>query len=56
MTGWFRAAAMLRAMREKLGQLHRVLTETGSSDEDLVFHVRKSERERLRVAFRRRED
>jgi hypothetical protein len=34
---------MLRAVREKLGRLNRVLTEAGSSDEDLVFHIRKSE-------------
>jgi hypothetical protein len=42
----FRAIGMLRAVREKLGQFNRVLTEAGSSDEDLVFHIRKSEWER----------
>jgi hypothetical protein len=46
MTSRFRATAMLRAVREKLGRLNRVLTEAGSSDEDLVFHIRKSEWER----------
>ena len=39
----FRAMGMLRAVREKLGRLNRVLMEAGSSDEDLVFHIRKSE-------------
>jgi hypothetical protein len=42
----FRAIGMLRAVREKLGRLNRVLMEAGSSDEDLVFHIRKSEWER----------
>jgi hypothetical protein len=46
MTSRFRATAMLRAVREKLGRLNRVLTEAGSSDEDLVFHIRKREWER----------
>jgi hypothetical protein len=41
-----RAQAMLRAMRERVARLNRVLMETGSSDEDLVFHIRKSEAER----------
>src|ERR1700748_1081375 len=35
----FRAMAMLRAARDKLGRWRRVLTEAGSSDEDLVFHI-----------------
>jgi hypothetical protein len=39
----FRAIDMLRAVREKLGRLNRVLMEAGSSDEDLVFQIRKSE-------------
>ena len=39
----FRAMGMVRAVREKLGRLNRVLMEAGSSDEDLVFHIRKSE-------------
>jgi hypothetical protein len=30
-----RAMGMLRALREKLGRLNRVLMEAGSSDEDL---------------------
>jgi hemerythrin superfamily protein len=38
--------SMLRAVREKLGQFRRVLTEAGGSDEDLIFHIRKSEWER----------
>ena len=42
----FRAMGMVRAVREKLGRLNRVLMEAGSSDEDLVFHIRKSEWER----------
>jgi hypothetical protein len=42
----FRTMGMLRAMREKLGRFSRVLAEAGSSDEDLVFHIRKSEWER----------
>ena len=42
----FRAMGMLRTVREKLGRLNRVLMEAGSSDEDLVFHIRKSEWER----------
>ena len=37
---------VLRAVREKLERLNRVLMEAGSSDEDLVFHIRKSEPER----------
>jgi hypothetical protein len=37
---------MLRAVRERLAQLSRVLTEAGGSDEELVFHIRKSELER----------
>ena len=39
----FRAMGMVRAVREKLGRLNRVLMEAGSSDEDLVFHIRKSD-------------
>jgi hypothetical protein len=46
MTNRFRATGLLRAVREKLGRLNRVLMEEGSSDEDLVFHIRKSEWER----------
>jgi hypothetical protein len=42
----FRAMGMLRTVREKLGRLNRVLMEAGSSDEDLVFHIRKSKSER----------
>ena len=38
--------SMLRAVRERLAQLSRVLTEAGGSDEELVFHIRKSELER----------
>jgi hypothetical protein len=41
-----RAKGMLRAARERLARLNRVLAEPGSSDEDLVFHIRKSESER----------
>jgi hypothetical protein len=40
-----RAPAMLRAVRESVARLNRALMETGSSDEDLVFHIRKSEAE-----------
>jgi hypothetical protein len=39
----FRATGILRAVREKLGRLNRVLREAGSSEEDLVFHIRRSE-------------
>jgi hypothetical protein len=46
MTSRFRAMGMFRAMREKLARLNRVLAEAGSSDEDLVFRIRKSEWER----------
>ena len=46
MTSRFRAMGILRAMREKLERLKRMLAEAGSSDEDLVFHIRKSEWER----------
>ena len=35
--------SILRAVREKLEQFRRVLTEAGGSDEDLIFHIRKSE-------------
>ena len=35
----FRAMGMVRAVREKLGRLRRVLMEAGSSDQDLVFHI-----------------
>ena len=38
----FRAQGLLRAVRERLARLNRVLMETGSSDEDLVFRIRKS--------------
>jgi len=41
-----RAQGLMRVVREKLARLNRVFTETGSSDEDLVFHIRKSEWER----------
>jgi hypothetical protein len=41
-----RAMSVLRAVREKLGRFQRVLMESGGSDEDLVFHIRRSERER----------
>jgi hypothetical protein len=40
------AMGMLRAAREKLGRLKRVLTEAGSSDEDLVFRIYECELER----------
>lgn len=46
MTSRFRAMGILRSMREKLERLKRMLAEAGSSDEDLVFHIRKSEWER----------
>lgn len=35
-----RAQGMWRAVRNGLAQLNRRLAEAGSSDEDLVFHVR----------------
>ena len=35
--------SILRAVREKLEQIRRVLAEAGGSDEDLIFHIRKSE-------------
>jgi hypothetical protein len=37
---------MLRAMRERLERFNRMLAAAGSSDEDLVFRIRKSEWER----------
>jgi hypothetical protein len=46
MTSRFGAMGMLRAVREKLERLNRVLMEAGSSDEDLVFQIYKSESER----------
>jgi hypothetical protein len=46
MPGRSRGMGMLRAVREKLVRLNCVLTEVGSSDEDLVFHIRKSKSER----------
>jgi hypothetical protein len=39
----FRATGILRAAREKLGRLKRVLMEAESSDEDLVFHIYQCE-------------
>ena len=33
--------SILRAVREKLEQFRRVLTEAGGSDEDLIFHIRR---------------
>jgi hypothetical protein len=44
----FRAMGALRTVRDRLGRLNRVLMEAGSSDEDLVFHIRKSESGGLR--------
>ena len=38
--------SMLRAVREKLGRLRHLFTEAGGSDEDLIFHIRKSEWDR----------
>jgi hypothetical protein len=35
--------SILRAVREKLERFRRGLTEAGGSDEDLIFHIRKSE-------------
>jgi hypothetical protein len=35
--------SILRGVREKLERFRRVLTEAGGSDEDLIFHIRKSE-------------
>jgi hemerythrin superfamily protein len=35
--------SILRAVREKLERFCRVLTEAEGSDEDLIFHIRKSE-------------
>jgi hypothetical protein len=42
-----RAQGMLHAVRVGLARLNRVLSEAGSSDEDVIFHIRKSEAERL---------
>jgi hypothetical protein len=35
--------SMLRTVREKLRRLRRLLMEAGSSDEDLIFHIRESD-------------
>ena len=46
MTYRSRAQDMLRAVRNGLARLNDLLVETGSSDEDLVFHIRNSEADR----------
>jgi hypothetical protein len=43
MTYSARTQGMLRAVRDGLARLNHLLLEAGSSDEDLVFHIRKSE-------------
>jgi hypothetical protein len=42
MTYSVNAQSMFRAVRDGLARLNSLLLETGSSDEDLVFHVRNS--------------
>jgi len=46
MTYRLRAEAVWRAMRNGVAQVKRLLAEAGSSDEDLVFHIRNSEESR----------
>jgi hypothetical protein len=43
MTYGVRTQGVLRVMRDGLARLNHLLLEAGSSDEDLVFHIRKSE-------------
>lgn len=45
MTYSVRAQGMWRAVRGGLARLNSLLLEEGSSDEDLVFHIRNSESE-----------
>jgi hypothetical protein len=46
MTYRLNAQDMLRAVRNGLARLNGLLVETGSSDEDLVFHIRNSRADR----------
>ncbi len=43
MTYIVKAQGVLRAMRDGLARLNRLLLEAGSSEEDLAFHIRDSE-------------
>jgi hypothetical protein len=45
MTYRLKAQSVLRGMRNGVARLNRLLVEGGSSDEDLVFHIRNSDRE-----------
>ena len=45
MTLGSKTASAWRAAREELARLDRLLAETGNSDDDFVFHIRRSERE-----------
>jgi hypothetical protein len=49
MTYRMRTKGMLRALRNGLAQLNRLLTEAENSDEDLVFHIREREPRNLRL-------
>ena len=42
MTYRSRAQSLLRALKEGVGRLNRLLGEAGNSDEDLVFHIRNN--------------
>ena len=46
MTHRLSARGLLRAVRSGIARLNDLLTETGSSDEDLLFHIRNSEPDR----------
>jgi hypothetical protein len=43
MTYGVRTQGVLRVVRHGLARLNHLLLEAGSSDEDLVFHIRKSD-------------
>lgn len=44
MTFRLNAQVMLRAVRDGLARLNGLIVETGNSEEDLVFHIRNSDR------------
>ena len=46
MTYRLSARGLLRAVRSGIARLNDLLTETGSSDDDLVFHIRNSDGDR----------
>jgi hypothetical protein len=48
------AESVWRVTRDALVRLNHLVTETGNSDDDLVFYIRRSESNGIRVADRDR--